>query len=189
MKKLISSLSLSLCCIAASAQPTSFGGITPGKTTLKELKGLVKKSDGATRDSRYVYVTLKQPEDQRATVGLQNGVAYGVEIDISFSPELKQALIAKYGSPQITIGGIKSVICQNKFGGSFNRYEGMESRLWPVKDGVQGGIEYFAGECAERISERYALRHIATGAVIEEKRQDEARRKAKEQRGKLDGAL
>lgn len=62
MRKLISLLGLSLCCLAASAQPTSFGGITPGKTTLDELKGLVTKFDGAIVDRRSVWVNLKQPE-------------------------------------------------------------------------------------------------------------------------------
>ena len=189
MKKLISLFSLSLCCFAASAQPTSIGGITPGKTTLGELKGLTNMWDGVTGDMRYVGVSLKQLEGKPTTVHLQNGVVYQVNIDISFSPVLNEALIAKYGQPNTKDGKIRTVNCQNQFGAISKRYEGEESQLWPVKDGVQGGIESFARRCEEYISVRYVLRHVATVEAMKQKEEEEARSKAEKQRSKIDGAL
>lgn len=189
MKKLTFLLILSLCCFAASAQPTSIGGITPGKTTLEEMKGLVKLGDGIG-GKRYEVVRLALMEDLLAVVMIQNGVVYEVKIDTGYSDVLRQALMAKYGQPKIKVGGIRTVNCQNRFGATFKRYRGEESLLWPVKDGVQGGIEYYTlGECSEYIFERYALRHVAAVEAMKEKEEEEARRKTESQRNKLDGAL
>jgi hypothetical protein len=107
----------------------------------------------------------------------------------SFLPDLKQALIEKYGQPNIRVGAIRSVNCQNKFGASFKRLEGKERLLWQVKDGVQGEIERDAGDCSEEISESYVLRHVATVQAIQEKWQEKTRKEWEEKRRKMDGAL
>lgn len=73
MKKLITLLGISLFCLAASAQPMSFGGVTPGQTTLEELSGLVKnpRDLGTSND---IHMKLKQPEGISASIRLQNNV-------------------------------------------------------------------------------------------------------------------
>ena len=187
MKKLISLLCLSLCCFAASAQPTSIGGITPGKTTGPELYGIATMADFRRNQDTWL-MTLSQLENRSAFVSIANGVVYAVEMYAS--DELRQALVAKYGEPQIKVGKINTVTCQNQFGATFKRYEGEEHRLWPVKDGVQGGIEsYTERECSEEISKRYVLRHVPTVEAMKEKKEDEARRQAENRRSKLGDAL
>ena len=107
MKKLLLLLSLSICCLAASAQPTSFGGITPGQTTREELKVLAKNPGevGAGGDSLSLH--LKQPDGQLISVNLHKDIVYEVEVSLdSFlsTNELKPALIEKYGHPRIKMG-------------------------------------------------------------------------------------
>jgi hypothetical protein len=184
MKIWVSLLGLSLCSLTAFAQPTSFGGITPGKTSRDELKSLVEKSDnvGAKND---ISVELKHPEGQRATVRLQNDVVYEVEVSLTLQPELKSAVMEKYGQPKIKVGAIRKVTCGNKLGASFERLEGEEERRWPVKDGVQGAINRLAGVCAELIYEDYVLRHVATVKAIDSYKAEQAKKEADERRRKL----
>lgn len=187
MKKQIFLLGLSICCFAASAQPTSFGGITPGTTTREELKSLLQDPDVVDAKG-FLIGSLKQPEGKSAWVSLQNDVVYKVETGLH-PPELKQVLIKKYGQPKIKVGAIRTVNCQNKFGASFERFDGEETLLWPVKDGVQGGIRRLAGRCADDISEMYVLRYVATVKAIEKELEEKESKESEEKRRKLDGAL
>lgn len=188
MKISVSLLSLSFCCLASIAQPTSFGGITPGKTSREELKSLVQKSgDVGLKD--FVITDLKQLEGQKVFVLLQNNVVYQVLTLSSISSELKQALFDKYGQPNVKIGAIKTVNCQNNFGATFERVEGSEELRWPVKDGVQGVIQRVAGKCSERIGETYVLSHIATVQVMEKKSKEKTSKELEEKLRKLGGAL
>jgi hypothetical protein len=190
MKKLISLLTLSLCCFAVTAQPTSLGGITPGQTTLEELKGLGNIVGSVTGDMRFVHVKLKQLEGTSATVSLQNGVVYEVSIRIDDQHELKPALFTKYGRPQMTFGGLRKIECQNKSGATYDGYEGDERRLWPVRDGVQGEIQFQPGvRCSGLILEMYVLKHVATVLAMQAKREEEARAEAEKRRSKFNGAL
>ena len=138
MKRLISLISLFVCCFAASAQPTSIGGITPGTTSREELKSLLRESDDVGT-GKFVFGGLKQLAGQWASISLQNDVVYEVDVpmdslsDDDESAELKRALLKKYGQPKIKIGAIRTVKCQNKFGASFDRVEGKQRLLWPVK--------------------------------------------------------
>lgn len=126
MRKLISLLVLSLCCFAASAQPTSFGGITPGTTTREELKSLVKEPDKVGSEDYFSSLEMKQPEGAHVSGSFQGDVMYALEVSFIYSPELKRALIEKYGLPKIKVGEIRTVTCQNKLGGSFLRLDGRE---------------------------------------------------------------
>ena len=186
MRKLLLCLSLSFCCIAA-AQPTSFGGITPGKTARNELKSLVNKFEIFSGDA--FVGEMKQPKGAFVVGAIQDGLVYHVSVVLTSSPELKPALVEKYGPPEIKIGSIQTVICKNKFGASFNRHDGKEELLWPVKDGVQGGIQRLASNCEDRISEFYVLRHNATVKAIEAKKAAQLQKKSEESRRKLDGVL
>ena len=187
MRKLLLWLSLFFCCVAA-AQPTSIGGITPGKTTRNELKSLVNKLD---KHSSKDFFTgeMKQPEGTFIFGSLQDDVVYEVLVLLTRSPELKQALVGKYGPPNIKVGSIQTVTCKNKFGASFTRLDGREELLWPVKDGVQGGMTRSAVNCADYTSESYILRHIATVKAIEAKKAAQLHKQSEERRRKLDGVL
>lgn len=188
MKKLISALSLFLCCLAASAQPTSFGGITPGQTTREELKSLVKEPR-EVRAENYFFSMLKQPEGTRAWLSLRNDVVYKVEVDLRHNPPaLIGALIEKYGRPDIMVGGIRTVTCTNKLGASFERLDGEEEGRWKEKDGVQGAIKRSAHDCAEDFGWHYILRHLATITAIERGEAEQARKNAEEARRKLGNA-
>ena len=185
MKKLLSVLGFSLWCLAAYAQPTTFGGITPGRTTLVELKELGKIH--AINDSQLV---LKLPQDTPVSIRHQNGVVYEVKISESFTSEVKSSLIEKYGQPQITEGEIKKVICRNKLGTSFERYEGRKRQLWPIKDGVQGEFEFDTHVgCSTGIAQVYLLKHVATFDSIKAEKEEDDKRKAETQRRKLEGVL
>jgi hypothetical protein len=188
MKKLIILLGLVLCWFAASAQPTSFGGITPGKTTREELKGLVQKSADVRAKDAIVSVRLKQPEGQYVTARLQNDVVYEVHTML-FEPELKSALTEKYGHPNIKVGAIKKVTCKNNFGASFMRFDGEEELRWPVKDGVQGLLNRWTAECGVDIYEMYVLRHVATVRELEDNSAEQAKKEADEKRRKLGDAF
>jgi hypothetical protein len=188
MKKLISALSLFLCCLAASAQPTSFGGITPGQTTREELKSLVKEPQKVGAEDSLSSMELKQPEGIDASFRLRNDVVYEVTVGISFKDELRQALIEKYGAPSIKVGGIRTVTCKNNFGASFERLAGKEELRWKVKDGVQGAIGRFAGDCGLFVIQSYILRHLATITAIEGGKADQARKAGEEARRKLGNA-
>lgn len=188
MKKLISALSLSLCCLAASAQPTSFGGITPGQTTREELKSLVKEPQKVGAEDDVSSVEMKQPEGISASFRLRNDVVYEVNVSLDFKSELRRALIEKYGAPSIKVGGIRTVTCKNKLGASFERLDGKEELRWKTKDGVQGGIERWAGNCGEFVFQSYILRHLATITAIEGGKAEQARKNAEEARRKLGNA-
>lgn len=186
MRKLLLWLSLFFCCIAA-AQPTSFGGITPGKTTLNELKSLFKEDDFIVEKGNFAG-QLKQPERVSISGNFRDDVVYKIEVSIH-SPELKQGLITKYGVPKIKVGSIRTVTCKNKFGASFSRLDGKEELRWPANEGVQGGIERLAGNCGDQIYETYSLRHNATIKAIEAEYAAEARKESEKSRRKFDGAL
>jgi hypothetical protein len=188
MKKLLLLISLSIGCLAASAQPTSFGGITPGQTTREELKSLVKNpSEVGTTDFAFS-LKLKQLDGESIRVNFHNDIVYKVKVNLDFSTELKQALIEKYGQPRIKVGGIRTVTCQNKLGASFERLDGEEELLWPVKDGVQGAIRRWAGDCAEYTRQDYWLQHVATVKAVESAKLEHARKRAEEKRQKLGDA-
>lgn len=187
MKKLICLISFSIFCLAASAQPTSFGGITPGQTTREELQNLVKNpSQVGTTDYAFL-LKLIQPDGESVSVSFYDDIVYEVRVYL-FSPELKQALIEKYGKPRIKVGSIRSVTCQNNFGASFKRFDGEEEMRWPAKDGVQGAIRSWAGKCGESINQEYLLRHVATVKTMERARLEEARKAAEEKRHNLGNA-
>jgi hypothetical protein len=178
MKRLIPLLGISLFCLAASAQPTSFGGITPGKTSREELKSLVQKSDEVGIENKNdINVKLKQPDGMSVMVKLQNDVVYQVMLVFSVENEMKSALIEKYGRPKITGGNIKSATYQNKFGASFEGFIGRGESKWPVKDGVQGALLFVAPTCMELPGQGYVLYHVATVETIENNRAEEKRRK------------
>jgi hypothetical protein len=188
MKKLSILIGLSLCCLAASAQPTSFGGITPGQTTREELKSLVKNpGEVGTKDYAF-FLKLTQPDGKSVSVNFHNDIVYEVKVGLDFSPELKQALIEKYGQPRIKVGGIRTVKCGNKLGASFERLDGEEEMQWPVKDGVQGAIKRWAGNCAEYTYQDYWLRHVATVKAVESTKLERERKAAEEKRQKLGDA-
>jgi len=188
MKIWVSLLGLTLCCLAASAQPTSLGGNTPGKTFRAELKSLVHEFDDV--DAKNVAsVKLKQPEGLHATVRFQNDVVYMVEVDLQLRPELEGALIEKYGQLKIQDGAIRRVTCKNEFGASSEGFEGKEERRWPAKDGVQGLIKRQAGSCAKSYTEYYVLRHVATVKAMENNRADQEKKEAQEKLRKLGGAF
>jgi hypothetical protein len=192
MTKQMLLLCLALLGLAASAQPTFFGGITPGKTTREDLKSLVLEPDRVDTVNHFE-VKLKQPENQLVSISLQNDVVYKVSADVNlFNEVLKQALIEKYGQPTINAGTMGVVICQNGYGASIRRQEGRKELQWPVKNGIQGAIVNTAnGNCGPYYSsnENFELSHVATVRAIEEKRKEMARKKAEDERRKFNGAF
>lgn len=192
MKKLIFLIGFSIVCFAASAQPTSFGGITPGQTTREELKGLVKKPNEVGTENYASSLELIQPDMTRVSVMFFNDIVYAMEVSLDIysgpSTELKQALIEKYGQPRIKVGSIRTVKCGNKFGASFDRFAGNEELKWPVKDGVQGALRRWAGNCAEHTYEDYWLRHVATVNAVERAKLEKERGAANENRRNLGNA-
>lgn len=192
MKKLLILTSLSIGCLATSAQPTSFGGITPGQTTREELKSLVKNPSEIGLADYAWSVELKQPDGEAVSVEFYHDVVYEVSVSLLsiLSPnELKPALIEKYGKPRTKVGRIRTVTCRNKLGASFDRFDGEEEMRWPVKDGVQGAIRSRARDCAEYIYQDYVLRHLATVKAAELAKLEQARKEAQEQRRKLGNAF
>lgn len=181
MKKWLFLISFCIGSVAVFAQPTSFGGITPGQTTREELKGLVKNPSKIGVSDSAESLELKQPDGKFVEVKFHNGVVYEVAVRINtlpemepsvvtrlhMSPELRLALIEKYGQPRVKVGGTKMVTCRNKLGASFERLDGEEERRWPVKDGVQGALHLLAGYCHEYSLQSYVLRHVATVKTVE----------------------
>lgn len=191
MKRLIPLLGISLFSLAVSAQPTSFGGITPGKTSREELKSLAQESDVVGIGNKdHISIHLKQPEGQDVMLKLQNGVVYEVMLAFHWGEyELKSALIEKYGQPKIKVGTIRHVTCKNQLGASFERVDGTEEWRWPVKDGVQGALRFVAMDCAQEPVQGYVLRHVATFVIKESYRLEQERKEAEEKRRKLGDAF
>lgn len=188
MKKLLLLFCLSICCLAASAQPTSFGGITPGQTTREELKGLMQNPEEVPSGDSIYSLKLKQPVGTWARVVFHNDIVYIAITSLDSSSELKQALIEKYGQPPHKVGGIRTITCRNKLGASFERFDGKEELQWPAKDGVQGSIRRWAGNCDEYTHEDYRLTHVVTVKAIERAELEQARKEAEEKRRKLGNA-
>lgn len=192
MTKQMFLLGLALLGLAASAQPTFFGGITPGKTTREDLKSLVLEPDRVDTVNGFS-VKLKQPENQLVSIRLQNDVVYKVSAHLDFPGEvLKQALIEKYGRPTINAGTMGVVNCRNQYGAFSSRHEGRKELQWPAKNGVQGAIVHTAnGDCGTFYSslEHFELSHVATVRAIEEKRKEMVRKKSEDERRKFDGAF
>lgn len=191
MKNTILTLCLSIVCLAASAQPTSFGGIKPGKTTREELKNMVKDPNRVDSNEDNVTLTLLQPDGMRVTVYFYDGIVYKLSSSNSdLSPELKQALIEKYGQPRIKVGGIGTEECQNGFGATFVRPRGKENLKWPIKDGVQGEILSAAFGCVDVTVQYYQLIHVATAKIVDSAKLEanlEKEQKAKAERQKKFG--
>lgn len=195
MKKLLLLISLSIVFLAACEQqtsreqPTSFGGITPGQTTREDLKSLVKKPSEVGTGDYAPSLMLKQPDGSSISVNIHNNIVYQMKVSFILSPELKQALIEKYGQPRIKVGEIRTVKCGNKLGASFERLDGEEELKWSVKDGVQGALRRWAvEECAEFTYEEYWLRHVATVQAIENAKLERQRKVEEEKRQKLGNA-
>lgn len=83
-------------------------------------------------------------------------------------------MIEKYGQPRIKVGSFGTMKCENKFGASFDRPEGNEELKWPVKDGVQGALRRYAGDCSQNTFQEYLLRHVATVKAVELENEREA---------------
>lgn len=188
MKKLIPLICLSLFCLAASAQPTSFGEITPGKTTREELKSLVKKPGDVGSKDYFFNTELKQPAGVQVSGHFENDVVYTLSVSFFDARELKQALIEKYGNPPNQFGSFRRVMCRNILGAFIEGLAGKEERRWLAKDGVQGVIKRSAYDCSPDAAEVYELRHLATIQALEDSREEQARKAAEEKRRKLGNA-
>lgn len=192
MKKLLLIVSLSFGCLVASAQPTSFGGITPGQTTREDLLKLVK-NPGDIEDKNYISgLILNQPDGMVVGANLQNDIVYEVNVQLvayGIRQALEPALYEKYGQPKIKVGAILPVTCRNKLGATFPRYEGLEYMRWQEKDNVQGAIQRLAWGCREDIFKSYHLVHVPTVNAIEAAKLDEARKEAEAKKRKLGDAF
>jgi hypothetical protein len=152
----------------SSSGATSIAGITPGKTTLEELRNLVINPEKLNND--YVNVVdLKGLENKSnksnksAWIYSTNGLVYRVRISIySYEPEITVALTEKYGTPKTKKGGIKEVTCKNGLGASFQRLEGTEDLLWKPNAGIQAYFHKWAKDCGEDVFQDYIIEHVAT---------------------------
>jgi hypothetical protein len=151
----------------SSSGATSIAGITPGKTTLEELKILATNPE-EVKNRNVQYVELKGLNGNAAVIDLNDGVVYRVSITLySSNPEIAVALTEKYGTPKTKKGGIKEVTCQNGLGASFQRLEGTEYLLWKPNAGVQAYFHRSATDCAKDVFQRYIIEHIATVKILE----------------------
>lgn len=161
--------------------PTAIAGVTPGKTTLEDLKSLIKESatggytpadeitpDRLDRDfKKYANgqysAELKNLSGKIVTLFLNNGVVYKVSISTSLEGEaIKTALFEKYGKPTIKTGSMKEITCTNGFGASFHRSEGEVSLQWKPNDGVRAYLHSSSGNCQSNVYESYVVEDIAT---------------------------
>lgn len=182
---------------------TSIAGVTPGKTTLEELRNLVTNPEKVENRGSF-FVDLKGLDGRRATVHSENGVVYKVQIPIGLvyraqipvggsgsvgHEAIRIALTEKYGTPKIKKGGIKEVTCQNKLGGSFQRLEGEEFLLWKPNEGTQAYFYRYAYECEDYFVEEYILEHIATVQKLEAAKEAERTKRMSDQVDKVRAGL
>ena len=166
--------------------PTSIGGITPGKTTVDELKSLISINDkymqqsdlkAMTKGDGYlssVSVNLRCLNNTPVSIDIKNLVIYRVTIlGVNYFPEIVMTLVKKYGKPEIKKGAIETVTCQNRMGASFQGYEGREQILWKPSIGIQAYIERVANGCKGSIQDikniysYYVVEHIETVQAME----------------------
>lgn len=140
---------------------TSIAGITPGKTTLEDLKSLVVDPSKVGNDNYHI-VELKKLNNGMAFIRSKDSIIYKVELPVSYNPEIVVALIEKYGTPKTKKGGINEVTCKNGFGASFQRLEGMEDLLWEANAGTQAYLHKWAKDCGENVNQYYIIEHIET---------------------------
>ncbi|MDH0427952.1 hypothetical protein [Stutzerimonas stutzeri] len=145
---------------------TSIAGITPGKTTLEDLKNLVV-NPSTVDSSNYHIVELKELNNGMAFIKSKDSTVYKVELPVSYNPEIVVALIEKYGAPKIKNGGINEVTCQNGLGASFQRLEGMEDLLWKPNAGTQAYLHKWAKDCGEEVNQTYIIEHIETVKALD----------------------
>jgi hypothetical protein len=161
---------------SAVAQPTSIAGITPGKTSIEELRNLAEPNVPISKkiEEGTSFVRIKAL-DKSALVKTKNGVVYWLNIFTKADDDLLKVLNSKYGKPQKVVGEISKVICQNKFGAREERVEGVRFEFWPSKDGVQALIEWRAGECDYSATPSYTLYdiNIFNGEEIKRKHQED----------------
>lgn len=149
--------------------PVSIAGVTPGKTTLEELRSLVTEPQKIKNDD-FQIVNLKGLDNKMAFINSRESIVYEVEVSLLFESEMLIALISKYGKPVRKTGEIKKVICQNKLGGSFNRVEGEMIEYWREKDGIQATIVHNAGECAKETYISYNIYDKKIKSIVEGER-------------------
>jgi hypothetical protein len=161
--------------------PTAIAGVTPGKTTLEDLKSLIKEpstggytpADEITPDRLHkdfkkyfngkYSAELKNLNGKIANLFLNNGVVYKVSISTSLEGEaIKTALFEKYGKPTIKTGSMKDITCTNGFGASFQRSEGEVSLQWKPNEGVRAYLHSSSGNCQSNVYESYIVEDIAT---------------------------
>lgn len=204
MKNLIFCICLLLCSLA-QAQPVSFGGITPGKTTREEVKSLISGKSGrlsmlgldkdkndVETDLSSESVSLKDLDGISVTVDFQGDVIYRVKwmlSDWGSDADIKFGLLRKYGTPKIKSGGIRTVTCRNGFGASFMRLQGEEELRWPIKNGVQALFIRKASSCDKYVTETYVIHHVATSNALNAAKIAEEEEQSKSKRKKIDAAL
>ena len=202
MKNLILCICLLLCSLA-QAQPVSFGGITPGKTTREELKSLIsekreslldlyKNKNDVETDRSSESVRLKDLDGIGVTVDFQGDVIYRVEMALSSlwsDADIKSGLLRKYGAPKIKSGGIRTVTCRNGFGASFMRLQGEEELRWPIKNGVQAFFIRNASSCDKYVTETYVIHHVATSKALNAAKLAKEEKQSESKQKKIDAAL
>ncbi len=186
MKRLI----IALCgfqMLIAWAQPVSISGITPGRTTIADLKDLLVDG-GDVKDGENL-VSLKEL-GKLAEIKINNGVVYEVKLSLMSNRDILSALKTKYGEPKNISGKVRSIKCQNGLGASFDGYEGAQLESWPVKEGVVASIEWVAAyKCAKFAVPTYYLRHVETNKQINEILMKEKNQKENDEMGKLKKSL
>lgn len=192
MKKILFLITLAAGTLAAYAQPTSFAGITPGKTTREELKSLLVEPTTMYSVDFGKYA-LKQPDGMKVSIRFHNDVVYELKVDFDEYPhtyDLIRALMDKYGVPKTSTGEMSMQTCRSKSGHSHPAFIGATHRPWPAKDGVQGAVHERADGCPNGFIKRdYLLRHLPTFEALELAKLEQARKDVEERRRKLGNAL
>ncbi len=176
--------------------PTSIADITPGKTTIEELKNLIvepskddyvsgdevtpkklEKSTTPYMNGRYS-ARLRGLNKKTATIYINNGVVYKLTLSLFLDEEaISSALFEKYGKPTIKEGAIIEVTCTNGFGASFQRPAGEEKLQWKPNLGIRAYIRSIAGDCKNNIFKSYIIEDISTLQALDA---EKTARKAKE---------
>ena len=182
--------------------PTSIGGITPGKTTVDELKSLISNNDKTMQqsnvetmtkgDGKLFFVNLRCLNNKSAILNISNHVVYKVDISVNYDPEIVVALVKKYGKPEVKKGAIKIITCQSWLGASVQGYGGREQILWKPSNGIQAYIERAAYGCAQDIENldlNYVVEHIETVQAMEATQAAQRDKAASDRVDKVKGGL
>lgn len=160
VKSILAAAAMIQICGSAAAQPIEMGGVTPNKTTIAQLKVLVKNPDTLNDGPNDVFLLQIQ---RRAKVLIRKNLVYELEIPLTRNDKMIEVLLEKYGKPSYRNIYSDGDLCPGQSPGAFSRHASyVKNEQWKQKEGVSASIDWRADRCDQELTPYYLSMHVKT---------------------------